>query len=276
MKKMMTAALVAASVLALAACQKPAASGDNAPAGTASASAGGIDGTWKADLATVQVDAKPDQFMLKGGKFSCSTCTPPLDVAADGAFHPVTGRPYADNISVKVDDDHNVTQTRQKAGKETGQTKYNVSDDGKTLTVDFKDETGAKTVDGSLTETRVGTAPAGAHAISGSWKLDKYDNVSDEGTTVTYKLNGDTLHMSNPVGQSYDAKIGGPEVPIQGDIGKTMASVTKTGDNAWRETDKQDGKVIGTTDMTLDGDVIHVVSKNERDGSTMKYDMKRS
>jgi hypothetical protein len=29
-------------------------------------------------------------------------------------------------------------------------------------------------------------------------------------------------------------------------------------------------------DMTLDGDVIHVVSHNERDGSTMKYDMKRS
>jgi hypothetical protein len=276
MKMTMKAALVAASVLALAACQKPAASGDNAAAGTASASAGGLDGTWKADLATVQVDSKPDQFMLKDGKFSCSTCTPPLDVAADGAFHPVTGRPYADNISVKVDDDHNVTETAKKGDKVTDETKYKVSDDGKTLTVDFKDDSGAKTVDGSLTETRVGTAPAGAHALSGSWKLAKYDNVSDEGTTVTFKLDGDTLHMSNPTGQSYDAKIGGPEVPVQGDIGKTMASVTKTGDNAWRETDKRDGKTISMMDMTLDGDVIHVVSHNERDGSTMKYDMKRS
>jgi hypothetical protein len=276
MKMTMKAALVAASVLALAACQKPAASGDNAAAGTASATTGGLDGTWKADLATVQVDSKPDQFMLKDGKFSCSTCTPPLDVAADGAFHPVTGRPYADNISVKVDDDHNVTETAKKGDKVTDETKYKVSDDGKTLTVDFKDDSGAKTVDGSLTETRVGTAPAGAHALSGSWKLAKYDNVSDEGTTVTFKLDGDTLHMSNPTGQSYDAKIGGPEVPVQGDIGKTMASVTKTGDNAWRETDKRDGKTVSTMDMTLDGDVIHVVSHNERDGSTMKYDMKRS
>jgi hypothetical protein len=276
MKMTMKAALVAASVLALAACQKPAASGDNAAAGTASATTGGLDGTWKADLATVQVDAKPDQFMLKDGKFSCATCTPPLDVAADGAFHPVTGRPYADNISVKVDDDHNVTETAKKGDKVTDETKYKVSDDGKTLTVDFKDDSGAKTVDGSLTETRVGTAPAGAHALSGSWKLAKYDNVSDEGTTVTFKLDGDTLHMSNPTGQSYDAKIGGPEVPVQGDIGKTMASVTKTGDNAWRETDKRDGKTVSTMDMTLDGDVIHVVSHNERDGSTMKYDMKRS
>jgi len=276
MKMTMKAALVAASVLALAACHKPAASGDNAPAGAASASAGGLDGTWKADLATVQVDAKPDQYMLKDGKFSCSTCTPPLDVAADGAFHPVTGRAYSDSMSVKVDDDHNVTQTAKKGDKVTNETKYKVSDDGKTLTVDFKDDSGDKTVNGSLTETRVGTAPAGAHALSGSWKLDKYDNVSDEGTTVTYKLDGDTLHMSSPTGQSYDAKIGGPEVAVQGDIGKTMASVTKTGDNAWRETDKRGGKVIGTTDMTLDGDVLHVVSHNERDGSTMKYDMKRS
>ena len=72
---------------------------------------------------------------------------------------------------------------------------------------------------GSLTETRVADAPAGAHALSGSWKMDKYDNVSDEGTTVTYKLNGDTLHMTSPAGQSYDAKLDGTEVPIQGDTG---------------------------------------------------------
>ena len=273
MRKTIAAALVAASLISLAACQKQSTTSDTA---TSAPAATGIDGTWKADLATVQIDAKPNQYMLKDGKFSCSTCTPPLDIAADGAFHPVTGRPYADAMSVKVDDDHNVTSTRKKGDKETGQTKYSVSDDGKTLTVEFKDESGAKTVNGKSTSTRVGEAPAGAHALSGSWKLDKYDNVSDEGTTVTYKLDGDTLHMSSPTGQSYDAKIGGPEVPVQGDIGKTMASVAKTGDNAWRETDKQDGKVIGTTDMTLDGDTLHVVSKDERDGSTMKYDMKRS
>jgi len=98
----------------------------------------------------------------------------------------------------------------------------------------------------------------------------------DEGTTVTYKLDGDTLHMTSPTGQSYDAKIGGPDVPVQGDTAKTMVSLTKTGDNAWRETDKRDGKVFSTTDITLDGDTIHAVNHDERDGSTMKYDMKRT
>ncbi|HEY7807919.1 MAG TPA: hypothetical protein VIC34_12035 [Croceibacterium sp.] len=276
MKKMMSAALVAASLLALSACHKPAASDTNAGTASGTPSATGIDGTWKADLATVQIDSKPAELMLKDGKYSCSTCTPPLTIAADGAFHAVTGQPYADSISVKVDDDHHVTTTSKKGDKVVGETKLSVSDDGKTLTRDFKDDSGAKTVTGSSTATRVGNAPAGAHAISGSWKLDKYNNVSDEGTTVTYKLDGDTLHMTSPTGQSYDAKIGGPDVPIQGDIGKTMASVTKTGDNAYRETDKQGGKTISTTDFTVDGDVMHVVNHDEHNGSTMKYDAKRS
>jgi hypothetical protein len=277
MKKTMTAALVAVSLLSLAACNKQPTAGD-AAAGQPSAAVagGGLDGTWKADLATVQIDSRPDKLLLKDGKFSCPTCTPPIDLAADGVFHSVTGRPYADSMSIKVDDDHNVTETRQKGGKETGQTKYSASDDGKTLTIDFKDETAPKTVTGSLTETRVDPAPAGAHAISGSWKAAKYTNVSDEGTTVTYKLDNDTLHMTSPTGQSYDARIGGPDVPVQGDTAKTMVSLTKTGDNAWRETDKRDGKVISTTDMTLDGNTIHVVNHDERDGSTLKYDMKRS
>jgi hypothetical protein len=274
MRKTIAAALVAASVIALAGCQKQAASNDAAATGTASAT--GIDGTWKADLATVQIDAKPDEMMLKDGKFSCSTCTPPLEVAADGAFHAVGGRAYSDSMSVKIDDDHNVTQTAKKGDKVTDETKYSVSGDGKTLTVHFNDTSGGKPVTGSLTETRVGAAPAGAHALSGSWKMDKYDNVSDEGTTVTYKLDGDTLHMTAPTGQSFDAKLDGTAAPVKGDIGGTIASVTKTGDNAYREVDKQDGKVVGTTDMTLDGDTMHVVSHNERDGSTMKYDMKRS
>jgi hypothetical protein len=214
--------------------------------------------------------------MLKDGQFSCATCSPPLEVAADGAFHAVAGRAYSDSMMVKVDDDHNVTETARKGDKVTSETKYSVSGDGKTLTIHFNDTSGDKPVTGSLTETRAGDAPAGAHALSGSWKMDRYDNVSDEGTTVTYKLDGDTLHMSSPTGQSFDAKLDGTAVPVKGDIGGTTASVTKTGDNAYREVDQRAGKTISTTDFTVDGDKLHVVSHDERDGSTMKYDAKRS
>jgi hypothetical protein len=274
------AALAAASFFALAGC-KQATTGGNEAATNASENAAAptgaatIDGTWKTDLKSLQLDAKPDQYLLKDGQFSCPTCTPPLTVAADGAMHAVTGRPYADHISVKVDDDHNVTRTNQKGGKTTGTTKYSVSADGNTLTVNFDDESGTKPVTGSYTEARAAPAPAGAHAISGSWKQQSYANVSDEGLTVTFKLDGNVLHMTAPTGQSYDATIGGPDVPIKGDIGGTTAAVTNNGD-AFVETDKRNGKVVSITTMTPGSDgKLHVVNEDKLGGSTAKFDMNK-
>jgi hypothetical protein len=279
MQKTIIAALAAVSLVALGGCKQAATSGNEANAsadsGAATAGAGSIDGTWKTDLATLQLDTKPDQYLLKAGQFSCPTCEPPLTVAADGALHPVTGRPYADHISIKVDDDHNVTRTSQKAGKTTGSAKYSVSADGNTLTVTFTDNSGSKPVTGNYTESRAAPAPAGAHAISGSWKPEKYNNISDEGLTVTFKLDGDTLHMTAPTGQSYDAKIGGADVPIKGDLGGTTASVAKSGDS-YVETDKRGGKVISVTTMTPGSDgKLHVVSEDKQNNSTAKFDMNK-
>lgn len=280
MHKTLCAALAAASLLAIAGCKQAttqnAASGNEASA-NASAPVGAdvINGTWKTDLSTLQLEAKPDQYLLKDGQFSCQSCTPPFTVAADGAFHAVTGRPYADHISIKVDDEHNVSRTSQKNGKTTSTAKYSVSADGKTLDISFDDMTGTKPVTGSYTETRMAPAPAGAHAISGSWKSEKPNNVSDEGLTVTLRLEGDTLHMSTPTGQSYDAKLDGTETPVKGDIGGTTVSVTKNGDS-FVETDKRNGKVISVTTITPQSDgKLHVVNEDKQGGSTAKFEMNK-
>jgi hypothetical protein len=275
MRVTITAALAAASILALAGCRQAATTGnasENAAA-PASAEAAAIDGTWKADLSSVQIDQKPDQLLLKDGQFSCPTCTPPIALAADGAMHAVE-RPYSDHMAVKADDDHNVTRTSQKAGKDTGTTKYSVSADGKTLTVSFSDSSvpNAKPVTGNYTETRVADAPAGAHAISGSWKLDKYNNVSDEGLTVSYRTDADTVHMSSPVGTSFDARLDGSEAPIKGDVAGTTASVKKLADGSYEETDKRGGKVISVTTFKAGSDgKMHVVSEDKLAGSTIRY-----
>jgi hypothetical protein len=275
MRVTITAALAAASILALAGCRQAATTGnasENAAA-PASAEAAAIDGTWKADLSSVQIDQKPDQLLLKDGQFSCPTCTPPIALAADGAMHAVE-RPYSDHMAVKADDDHNVTRTSQKAGKDTGTTKYSVSPDGKTLTVSFSDSSvpNAKPVTGNYTETRVADAPAGAHAISGSWKLDKYNNVSDEGLTVSYRTDADTVHMSSPVGTSFDARLDGSEAPIKGDVAGTTASVKKLADGSYEETDKRGGKVISVTTFKAGSDgKMHVVSEDKLAGSTIRY-----
>ena len=274
MTRTIITALAAVSIIALGACNKQgAATGNSASSENASAATGSIAGTWKADLSTVQMDNKPDVFLLKDGTYSCSTCTPPLTVAADGKFHPVTGRPYADAISVKVDDDHTVTRTSQKGGKETGSATMKVSADGKTLTVDWKDSSTPNTppVTGEATETRVAAAPAGAHAISGSWKTDKINNVSEDALTTTYTLNGDMLTMKS-AGQTYTAKLGGPEVPVQGDIGGTTVTVEKVGDNGIRETFHRGGKVVSVATSTLGADgKLSVVSENKMSDSTLRY-----
>lgn len=271
MHKTITVAMAAASLLALAACKQTTANGNASSNTGAAAGAEAINGTWKTDLSSVKIDTKPDQYLLKGGQFSCSTYTPPLTVTADGAFHPVT-RPFADHIAVKVDDDHNVTRTSQKDGKTTGEAKYTVSADGNTLTVNFQNMAGSKTVTGSFTEARVAPAPAGAHAMSGSWKPNKFNSVSDEGLTVTFNLQGDTLHMSTPTGQSYDAKLGGPDVPIKGDISGTTASVKKLADNGYQETDKRGGKVIDVITMTIGADgKMSGKDENKQDGSTTTW-----
>lgn len=259
MHKTITVAMAAASLVALSACKQSTTANENASsnAGAAgsAATADAISGTWKADLATAQVEQQPDQLLLQAGQYSCKTCNPPVTVAADGAFHPITA-PYADHLAVKVVDGQTIIRTGQKGGRQTGETKLTVSADGNTLTGEFIDSStpNAPPVKGKYTETRVAPAPAGAHAISGSWKPAKIESVSDEGLTVTYKLEGDTLHMSSPAGQSYDAKLDGTDTPIKGDIAGTTASVKKVGDNSYEETDKRDGKVVGVATFSVGAD----------------------
>ncbi|MFL6725223.1 MAG: hypothetical protein ACJ8FS_01760 [Sphingomicrobium sp.] len=275
MRKTTMAALAAASLIALAGCRQ-ATTGGNEGAGNVAAPAAPvsgdlISGTWKTDVTSIKIDAKPDEYLLKDGKFSCTTCTPPISVAADGAFHPVS-RPYADHMAVKVDDDHNMTRTNQKGGKTTYQEKYSVSGDGNTLTISFNDMSGTKPVTGSFVETRAAPAPVGAHAVSGSWKQNKLSNVSDEGLTITFRLDGDTLHMSTPNGQSYDAKLDGTETPIKGDIGGTTASVKKLADNSYQETDKRGGKVTDVITLTVGADgTLNAKDENKQSGSVTTW-----
>jgi len=273
MRKTTIAALAAVSLIALSACKQTttgenAAMTENAAAPAAAEGADPINATWKTDLASIKVDSRPDELLLKDGKFSCPTCTPPIAVAADGAFHPVD-RPYADHMSVKVEDDHNVTRTNQKGGKTTYTQKFSVSADGNTLTVNFSDVSGTKPVTGTYTETRAAPAPAGAHAMSGSWKGQPPTNVSDEGLTITLSADNDLLHLSTPSGQSYDAKLDGTETPIKGDIGGTTASVKKLGPGSYEETDKRGGKVTDVITMTVGADgKLSVKDENKLDGST--------
>jgi hypothetical protein len=269
MRKTITAALAAASLIALVGCRQTAATGNDASGNaSAPAAAASIDGTWKADIDSVQFDQKPDEYLLSGGQYSCKSCVPTYTVPADGAFHAVS-LPYADSIAVNVVDDHNLVRTAKKGGRQIGETKMTVSADGNTLSGSFTDTSvqNAPPSKGEFAETRVGPAPSGAHAVSGQWKPAKLSNFNPESLTISLKVEGDTFHFSSPSGYSYDAKIGGEDVPIKGDIAGTTAAITRSGDS-YVETDKRDGKVVGTTTFTAGSDgKLHVVGEDKLSGS---------
>lgn len=262
MNRTIVAVFAAVSLFALASCD-----------GQQAAAADPIDGTWKADLASVQLEEQPDVFALNDGKYSCSSCVPPYEVAADGQFHAVD-RPYYDSMAVKAHDDRTVSLMRKKRDRDVGGDKLVVSEDGNSMTIDFRDATtpDAPPVTGKVTLARVAPAPEGAHAISGSWKTAKVDQVSDEGMVFTFDREGDTLNLSTPGGISYAAKLGGPEVPIKGDIAGTTVKVEAVGENGIRETYSRDGKVTNVSTYTVGADgKISGVSENKLNGNITRY-----
>lgn len=212
-----------------------------------------IDGTWKFNLSDAQFPKKPDVYLLQNGKYQCKTCVPPIDVKADGQDQPVSGDPYLDSVSIKVVDDRTIEEIDKKNGKTVTTSKTVVSPDSKTAAFEFTDSsnTNADPVMGKGSITRVAKGPTGSHAISGSWVTSKMDTLSDNGLVVTFKVEGDSLKMSNQTGQSYVAKMDGTDAPYKGDPGTTSVSVKSAGKNTIEETDKRDGKVITVARMTV-------------------------
>ncbi len=230
-----------------------------------------FDGTWKVDAGTAQIAAKPDVYVLQNGMYDCKSCVPPYKIKADGTDQKVTGHPYFDTIAIKAVDDKHVEESYSKGGKKMGSNNFAISDDGKSMTVNFEDKSApsGQPVNGSMKMTRVSAGPAGAHALSGSWKPDSF-SANDAAMTFTIKMVGDSISMTTPMGVSYTAKLDGTEAPYKGDPGITSVSVKKLGPTTLEETDKRDGKVISVTKMTVNGKKMTIDGEDTLHGSKTK------
>ncbi|MGA2483849.1 MAG: hypothetical protein ABSF92_12120 [Candidatus Acidiferrales bacterium] len=234
-----------------------------------------FDGTWKIDLNKAQLSTKPDVYLLQDGMYHCKTCVPAVDIKADGQDQKVSGHPYYDTMSIKVVDNRTIEETEKKAGKTVGTSRTVISPDGSTLTFTFTDSsaTNSAPVTGKGEATRVAKGPAGSHAISGSWRTTKLESFSDNGLTFTYKVEGDSLTMTTPTGQSYTAKLDGTEAPYIGDPGTTSVSVKSLDKNTMEETDKRDGKVISVGRMTVapGGKTMTIAIDDKLHGTTSQF-----
>lgn len=266
MKRLFATATAIALVATLGACKQDAAPDTEIAAETAEGA--GIDGTWVMNLDQAKFDGKPLDILLKDGTYSCANCTPPLTVAADGEFHALTGRDYSDAMSVKIDSDSAITTVTKRGDMQLGTVTSTVSADGKTLTRNYTDTSveNGKPVTGTDIMTRVGEAPAGAHAVSGKWKMTKIEKLSDEGMTATFTSTADTLKMVAPDGSSWEAKLDGTDTPIVGNVAGATISVTKTGDNAYRMVSKLRGKETSTGELMVEGDTLRFSQVDTRTG----------
>lgn len=233
--------------------------------------AGPFDGTWKIDVANVAPPTKPNVFLLQGGNYSCRSYAPTFTVPADGAPHAISGNPYVDSVAIKVVDARTVVETETKAGKTQWVYTMGVSADGKSMTTVMVDTSAVNGLParGTFHQARTEDAPAGAHAVSGTWRTTKYDGFSDSAIVFTLKTDGDSVSFSQPTGQSYTATLGGPAVPYKGDPGITTVSAARSGADTIVETDMRDGKAVSINTMkTSDGKTMALTFVDKLRGST--------
>lgn len=236
-----------------------------------------FDGTWVTKLDSAKLPTKPDKYNLTNNMYECLTCVPKISVKADGNEQKVTGHPYYDTIAVKVVNASSVEIIEKKDGKVVYTDDASVSSDGKTLTDKFTDNTGTQPVTGEGTATRVAAGAPGSHALSGSWRMEKMNSVSENGLTVTYQGTENGLKMSDPNGNSYNAKFDGKDYPINGDPGHTMVSLKRVADDTIEETDKRGGKVVGVLRLTVskDGKSIQAEYNDKERGTKTSFTMEK-
>jgi len=120
---------------------------------------------------------------------------------------------------------------------------------------------------------------AGPHAISGPWRFSKMETLSDNALTFTLRVEDDMLRMTNPIGESYSAKVDGAEAPYKGDPAVSSISVRRLSKGTFEETDLRDGKAIRVKRMMIDPadlkTVNTIVTDNLTGASTLLVAMKQ-
>jgi len=238
--------------------------------------AGPFDGTWKAQMDSVAQESPPDEYELRDAMFRCRSCAPGYEIRADGSDQKVTGHSYFDTVALEVVGPRTVVRTSKLHGRLIARETLVVSDDGGSLTQLIEDNSGAKPVTWSQLSSRVSPAPAGAHALSGSWKVQKMPGASDAGIIVIYRDGGDTLAMDYN-GMGFDARFDGKPVPMKNDPGGTQVALRRPSPRVIEETDSREGKVTARTTMTVstDGSTIEVVMRDIARDTTTSYKMVR-
>jgi len=230
-----------------------------------------FDGTWRTDLAKTSYSPKPIIFYISQNWYHCVSCAPSYDVAADGQDHAVAGQSY-DTIAVTIVDDHTIKTVAKKDDKIISEQTRKVSADGKILTVDATQHpmNSDKPATFETKAKRDGTLRPGVQPTSGRWIILN-QNGSENALLTTYKMNGDSMTMTEPTGENYTAKLDGADYPVKGAYGYDAVSLKRIDDHTFEETDKRNGTVIDVSRMTVVGKKMTVVDHDKLTGRDSTY-----
>lgn len=237
-----------------------------------------FDGVWKVDLASAQLPDKPYVHSLKDGVYTCNSCVPVYSIPADGEMHKVEGFSYWDETSIRIVDGQTVEEAQKLRGRPVSTSRSQVSADGATLITTWTDTSApdGTSSTGEGTMSRIAAGAAGAHAISGSWKNEAVSSASEASLTATMRLADGVFGFMTGNGYSYEARLGGPAVPITGDLAGATATVRQLADGSIEEAEHINGEVasIMTLTPTADG-AMTVKFKNLKTDTTTSYKLIR-
>lgn len=213
-------------------------------------------GTWKLDTETAKATTKPDIFEIKDGMYRCPSCTPALVTPADGAFHKVAGHDYWDELSVTPVDARHVSYMYRRGGTTVEAETDELSADGNQLvsTSISTDNPKHEPTTTTATEFRTAPAPAGAHALSGTWKAGKLTAASDNYLKLNMAVTATTMTLTYFTGEHFTATLGGDAVPFQGDPAGTLVKVRSMAANVLETTGIRAGKPAWTASYTVAAD----------------------
>lgn len=214
-----------------------------------------FNGTWKTDLSKSKYPTAPDVFILQGGRYRCPTCSPPIDVKADGTDQPVSGHPRYDTMRVEAVDERTVMVTEKKHGLTVQTLRTVVSANGDTAYWTYGSHLASDhPVSGKGEDLREGPRPPGSHAMSGAWRTIKMEGVSGAGLLTTYQLEGNRLIMTTPTGKSYTATLNGTAAPYTGDPDITTVSVKLVDPRTVEQTNIRNGTIVSVATLTVSAD----------------------
>jgi hypothetical protein len=127
---------------------------------------------------------------------------------------------------------------------------------------------GASGVAITRTYARLTDAPAGANAVSGTWKRTAMTSMSGAAGVDTFKMDGGMLHWSSPSGASWAAALDGKPYPVKGDPGSDHVTLKKVSDSKVVETDWLKGKKVDVTTWSVSpsGKTLTIVDDDQETG----------